>query len=134
MKMAGGILLLLAALGLQDKKERGKTPELTKKFVEQMEASSAEMKGLAADIEAGKPEADLKKRLARIREHNGKAREVRYRKDDEEAELLDGHFDIFELKLKSDFEAATWDTKEVRLNLLARLKAKCNVCHEECRK
>lgn len=139
MRTATGAFLLLAlplaaAAAFQEKKERGKTPELTKKFVEHMEACSRELKALKADIDADKPEADLKKRLQTIREAQAKARAVKYRKDEEEAELLDNHFEIFELKITKDFVGATWDTKETKLALYDRLKAKCSVCHEECRK
>jgi Sec-independent protein translocase protein TatA len=129
-------LLLAAALSLpafQDKKDHGKTPELTKQFVACMEASKKEVKGLEADIAADKPEAELKKRLAAIRVQSEKARALKYMKDEEKAELLDNHFEIFLLKLKIDFEEKPWDTKDTRLNLFERLNAKCGVCHEECR-
>src|SRR5689334_19457082 len=79
----------------QDKKDRGKTPELTKKYAAFMKSNGAEMKGLQQDIDKDKPETEIKKRLARIRENVGKARELKYRKDDEEQEKLDGQFDVF---------------------------------------
>jgi hypothetical protein len=138
MKTTSGILALAAAAfslaaAVQDPKERGKSAELTRKFVSHMEANGRELKGLKDDAEAGKPEADLKKRLARIRANNAAARALKYRKSDEEAELLDNHFEIFELKLKKDFEDVEWGGKEERLGLVERLKAKCDVCHAELR-
>ena len=125
-----GILLLSLAAAPQDKKDRGKTPELTKKYVGHMKENAKAMKALGEDIEKGKPEADLKKHLATIRENITKARELKYRKDEEEAEKLDGHFDIFLYKLKQDFEGVEWGDKEKRLFMLERLQAKCDVCHE----
>src|SRR5882672_2246336 len=112
----------------QDKKDRGRTPELTKKYVAFMEANNKEMKGIQEDIEKEKPEADIKKRLERIRENAAKARELKYRKDEDEAEKLEGQFDVFELKIKLDFEGVAWENKERRLFLLERLQAKCDVC------
>jgi hypothetical protein len=91
------------------------------------------MKGLLEDIEKGKPEADLKKRLGKIRENATKARDLKYRKDEEEAEKLEGHFDIFLAKLKQDYEDVEWGDKEKRLFLHERLQAKCDVCHESLR-
>src|SRR4030095_499195 len=128
-----GILLLSLAAAPQDKKDRGKTPELTEKYVGHMKESAKAMKALGEDIEKGKPEADLKKHLATIRENITKARELKYRKDEEEAEKLDGHFDIFLFKLKQDFEGVEWGDKEKRLCLHERLQAKCDVCHETLR-
>jgi len=131
--LSGIVLLSLAAAPPQDKKDRGKTPELTKKYREQMKANAKSMKALADDIEKGKPEEELKKHLATIRENATKARELKYRKDDEEAEKLDGHFDIFLTKLKLDFQDVEWGDKEKRLFLHERLQAKCDVCHETLR-
>src|SRR5437764_1303088 len=97
-------IALLALLGrapaLQDKKDRGRTPELTKKYRELMKSNGKELKGLGEDIEKGKPEADIKKRLAAIRETATKARELKYRKDEEEQEKIDTLFEIFLMKLK----------------------------------
>jgi hypothetical protein len=139
-KLLSGILLLSTAaagstaLGTaQDKKNRGKTPELTKKYVEHMKENAKSMKALGEDIEKGKPEEDLKKHLAKIKENITKARELKYRKDEEEAEKLDGHFDIFLFKLKQDFQDVEWGDKEKRLFLHERLQAKCDVCHETLR-
>jgi hypothetical protein len=131
--MSGILLLSLAAAPQDKKKERGKTPELTKKYVAHMKDNAKAMKALAEDIEKGKPEADLKKHLATIRENITKARDLKYRKDEEEAEKLDGHFDIFLAKLKQDFEDESWGDKEKRLYLHERLQAKCDVCHETLR-
>src|SRR5262245_29726542 len=103
-RLLSGILLLSLAAAPQDKKDRGKTPELTKKYREQMNENKKSMKALLDDIEKGKPEEDLKKHLAKIRENATKARDLKYRKDEEEAEKLDGHFDIFLFKLKQDFQ------------------------------
>ena len=130
-----GILLLPLVLGAapQDKKDRGKTPELTKKYTELMKANAKEMKALHKDIEDGKPEADLKKRLASIRETITKARDLKYRKDEEEQDKLDRHFEIFLLKLKIDFEEVEWGDKDKRLYLHERVQAKCDVCHEVLR-
>jgi hypothetical protein len=125
--------LLSAAAATQDKKDRGKTPELTKKYVECMQSNKAEMKGLHEDIEKDKPEADLKKRLAKIRENVIRARDLKYRREDEEAEKLEGHFEIFLLKLKLDFEDVEWGGREKRLFLHERIQAKCDVCHETLR-
>jgi len=138
-KVMSGIVLLpllvVAAAFPQDKKERGKTPELSKKYREHMKANAASMKSLLKDIEDGKPEADLKKHLTTIRENVTKAKELKYRKDDEEQEKLDNHFDIFLLKLKIDFENVEWPVgdKEKRLFLHERVQAKCDVCHEVLR-
>src|SRR4029450_942334 len=101
--LSGIILLSLVAspAASQDKKDRGKTPELTKKYREFMKANGKELKGISEDIEKGKPEADLKKRLAAIRESATKARELKYRKDDEEQDKIDSLFEIFLLKLKN---------------------------------
>jgi hypothetical protein len=132
-KILSGITLLAlfaAPAASQDKKDRGKTPELTKKYRELMKSNGKEMKGLADDIEKGKPEADLKKRLASIRETATKARDLKYRKDEEEQEKIDSLFEIFLLKLKKDFEEVEWGEKEKRLYLAERLQAKCDVCHE----
>ena len=131
-KILSGILLftLLGAAAPQDKKDKGKTPELTKKYRELMKANGKEIKGLGEDIEKGKPEADLKKRLAAIRETATKARELKYRKDEEEQEKIDALFEIFLLKLKNDFQEVEWGDKEKRLYMAERLQAKCDVCHE----
>jgi hypothetical protein len=134
-KLWSGIALftLLAAPAApqdKDKKDRGKTPELTKKYTAFMKSNGAEMKGLLDDIEKGKPEADLKKRLSKIRENVTKARELKYRKDEEEAEKLEALFDVFDVKLKQDFEGVEWGDKEKRSFLQERLQAKCDVCHE----
>jgi hypothetical protein len=125
--------LLSAPAATQDKKDRGKTPELTKKYVECMQANKAAMKALHEDIEKDKPEADLKKHLAKIRENATRARELKYRKDEEDAEKLEGHFEIFLFKLKQDFEDVEWGDKEKRLFLHERIQAKCDVCHETLR-
>jgi hypothetical protein len=135
-RFMSGILLLgllSAPAAPQDKKERGKTPELTKKYRECMQANKAEMKALEEDIQNDKPEADLKKHLERIRENVGKARLLKYRKNDDEAEQLEGHFDIFEVKLKQDFQDVPWGDKEKRTALHERVQAKCDVCHEALR-
>lgn len=124
------LLLLAAPAATQDKKDRGKTAELTKKYTAFMKSNGAEMKGLQDDIDKAKPEADLKKRLTRIRENVTKAKELKYRKDEEEQEKLDSLFEIFDLKLKQDFETVEWGDKEKRLFMLERLQAKCDVCHE----
>src|SRR5262245_33857708 len=96
-KLMSGIILLSLTAGApgstglatsQDKKDRGKTPELTKKYREQMNENKKSMKALLDDIEKGKPEDELKKHLAKIRENATKARELKYRKDEEEAEKL----------------------------------------------
>ena len=122
--------LLAATVFSQDKKDRGKTPELSKKYREHMKSNGKEIKALSEDIQAGKAEADLKKRLATIRETATKARDLKYRKDEEEQEKLDAQFEIFLLKLKNDFEGVEWGDKEKRLYLAERLQAKCDVCHE----
>ena len=136
-KVMSGIVLLpllvAAAAFPQDKKDRGKTPDLTKKYVEHMKANAKAMKALHKDIEDGKPEADLKKHLAVIRENATKAQELKYRKDEEEQDKLDRHFEIFLLKLKIDFENVEWGDKEKRLFLHERVQAKCDVCHEVLR-
>jgi hypothetical protein len=130
--LSGICLLALVSgpLSSQDKKDRGKTPELTKKFVAFMQENGKEFKAIKADIEADKPEADIKKRLATIRETAAKAKELKYRKDEDEEEKLQGLFDVFDLKIKQDFEGVAWEGKEKRLYLLERLQAKCDVCHE----
>src|SRR5688572_16465408 len=115
-KFASGIALLAlfaaaAAAASQDKKDRGKTPELTKKYTELMKANNKELKGIHEDIEKGKPEADIKKRLAAIRDGATKARELKYRKDEEEQEKIDALFEIFLLKLKIDFQDVEWGDK-----------------------
>ena len=135
MKILSGITLLAllaapAASQDKDKKDRGKTPELTKKYREFMKSNSKELKGISEDIEKGKPEADIKKRLAAIRETATKARELKYRKDEEEQDKIDSLFEIFLLKLKNDFQDVEWGDKERRLYLAERLQAKCDVCHE----
>jgi hypothetical protein len=122
--------LLSAAAFTQDKKDRGRTPELTKKYTDFMKANGKELKGIQEDIEKGAAETEIKKRLARIREQAGKARELKYRKDEEEQEKIDAQFEIFELKLKQDFEGVEWGDKTKRLYLAERLQAKCDVCHE----
>lgn len=135
-RIMSGILLLglLATPAVpQEKKERGKTPELTKKYRELMQSNKAEMKGIEEDIEKDKPEADIKKRLEKIKENVGKARALKYRKNDDEADALEGHFDIFELKLKQDFIDVPWGDKEKRIALHERVQAKCDVCHETLR-
>jgi hypothetical protein len=136
-KLMSGILLLpllvIAAAYPQDKKDRGKTPELTKKYAELMKANAKTLKALHKDIEDGKPEADLKKHLKTIRETVTKAQELKYRKDEEEQDKLDRHFEIFLLKLKIDFEDVEWGDKEKRLFLHERVQAKCDVCHEVLR-
>ncbi|HVR85997.1 MAG TPA: hypothetical protein VMU54_16875, partial [Planctomycetota bacterium] len=65
-----------------------------------------------------------------IRETMVKAKELKYRRDEEEEEKLQGLFDVFDLKIKQDFEGVPWENKEQRLYLLERLQAKCDVCHE----
>jgi hypothetical protein len=132
-KLLSGILLLSLAAAPQDKKDRGKTPDLTKKYVGHMKENAKAMKALGEDIEKGKPEEELKKHLGKIRENVTKARELKYRKDEEELEKLEGHFDIFLFKLKQDFEGVEWGDKEKRLFLHERLQAKCDVCHETLR-
>jgi hypothetical protein len=122
--------LLCAPLASQDKKDHGKTPELTKKFTDFMKENAKDFKGIKEDIEADKPEADIKKKLAGIRLTMVKAKELKYRKDEDEEEKLQGLFDVFELKIKQDFEGVAWENKERRLFLLERLQAKCDVCHE----
>jgi hypothetical protein len=122
--------LLALAAAPQDKKDRGKTAELTKKYTELMKSNGKDLKAITEDIEKGKPEDEIKKRLASIRESAGKARDLKYRKDEEEQEKLDAQFDIFLLKLKNDFEGVEWGDKEKRSYLLERLQAKCDVCHE----
>lgn len=126
-------LLIMAAAFPQDKKDRGKTPELTKKYGAIMKENAKIMKALHKDIEDGKPEADLKKHLKAIRESVTKAQELKYRKDEEEQDKLDRHFEIFLLKLKIDFEEVEWGDKEKRLFLHERVQAKCDVCHEVLR-
>jgi hypothetical protein len=132
-KILSGIALLslLGATAVpQEKKDRGKTPELTKKYRELMKSNGKDLKGISEDIEKGKPEADIKKKLASIRETATKARELKYRKDDEEQEKIDALFEIFLLKLKNDFQDVEWGEKENRAFLAERLQAKCDVCHE----
>ncbi|MBI3856497.1 MAG: hypothetical protein HY293_12490 [Planctomycetes bacterium] len=133
--LMSGIALfaVLAGAAPQDKKDRGKTPELTKKYTAFMKDNAKEMKALGEDIEKDKPEADLKKHLEKIRDKATKARELKYRKDEEEAEKLEGHFEIFLFKLKQDFQDVEWGNKENRLFLHERLQAKCDVCHETLR-
>ena len=114
----------------QDKKDRGKTPELTKKFTDLMKSNGKDFKGIKDDIDKDKPEADIKKKLASIRETMVKAKALQYRKDEEEEEKLQGLFDVFDIKIKGDFEGVPWENKEKRLYLLERLQAKCDVCHE----
>jgi hypothetical protein len=114
----------------QDKKDRGKTPELTKKYRELMKANGKDLKAISEDIEKGKPEADIKKKLESIRDSATKARELKYRKDEEEQEKIDSLFEIFLLKLKNDFQEVEWGDKEKRLYMAERLQAKCDVCHE----
>lgn len=130
--LSGTILLafLAGSAATQDKKDRGKTPELTKKYVALMKSNGQEMKGIKEDIEKDAAEVEIKKHLAKIKENVAKARELKYRKDEEEAEKIESQFDVFELKLKQDFEGAEWGDKERRLYLLERLQAKCDVCHE----
>lgn len=130
---ASGIVilsLLAASAETQDKKDRGKTPELTKKYRELMKSNGKDLKAISDDVEKGKPEADIKKKLASIRETATKARELKYRKDEEEQEKVDALFEIFLLKLKNDFQDVEWGDKEKRLFLAERLQAKCDVCHE----
>lgn len=132
-KLLSGIALLSllsAPASSQDKKDRGKTPELTKKFVELMKENGKEFKGIKDDIDKDKPEADIKKKLASIREIMVKAKALQYRKDEEEEEKLQGLFDVFDVKIKQDFEGIPWEGKEKRGFLLERLQAKCDVCHE----
>lgn len=131
--LLGGILvlaLLSESASSQDKKDRGKTPELTKKFTELMKANGKEFKGIKDDIDKDKPEADIKRKLASIRETMSKAKELKYRRDEEEEEKLQGLFDVFEVKIKQDFEGVPWENREKRAYLLERLQAKCDVCHE----
>lgn len=132
-RILSGILalaLLSAPAASQDKKDRGKTPELTKKFTELMKSNGKDFKGIKDDIDKDKPEADIKKKLASIRETMVKAKALQYRKDEDEEEKLQGLFDVFDLKIKGDFEGVPWENKEKRLYLLERLQAKCDVCHE----
>ena len=132
-QLLGGILiltLLSAPAASQDKKDRGKTPELSKKFTDLMKSNGRDFKGIKDDIEKDKPEADIKKKLASIRETMVKAKALQYRRDEEEEEKLQGLFDVFDLKIKGDFEGVPWEGKEKRLYLLERLQAKCDVCHE----
>jgi hypothetical protein len=132
-RFLSGILALAlfsAPAASQDKKDRGKTPELTKKFTDLMKSNGKDFKGIKDDIDKDKPEADIKKKLASIRETMVKAKALQYRKDEEEEEKLQGLFDVFDLKIKGDFEGVPWENKEKRLYLLERLQAKCDVCHE----
>ncbi len=132
-KLLGGIFLLALfseTASSQDKKDRGKTPELSKKFTDLMKSNGKDFKGIKDDVEKDKPEADIKKKLAAIRETMVKAKALQYRKDEEEEEKLQGLFDVFDLKIKGDFEGVPWDTKEKRNYLVERLQAKCDVCHE----
>lgn len=132
-RFASGVALLAllsATAASQDRKDRGKTPELTRKYVALMKANGLEMKGLKDDIEKDQPDAAIKKRLTRIAENVGKARELKYRKDEDEGDKLEAQFDVFELKLKQDFEGVPWGEKENRRFMLERLQAKCDVCHE----
>jgi hypothetical protein len=131
--LLSGIVLLSLAAAPQDKKDRGKTPELTKKYVDFMKDNAKIMKSLHEDIEKGKPEDELKKHLVKIRENATKARDLKYRKDEEEAEKLESHFDIFLFKLKQDFQDVEWGDKDKRLFLHERIQAKCDVCHETLR-
>lgn len=124
------LILLATSPGVQDKKDRGKTPELTQKYTGFMKSNKEEIKGIREDIDKQQPEASIKKRLARIRDNILKARELKYRKDEEEGDKLEAQFDVFELKLKQDFEGVEWGDKEKRDFLLERLQAKCDVCHE----
>jgi cytochrome c556 len=129
--MAIALLALLSAPATsQDKKDHGKTPELTKKFTDLMKSIGKDFKGIKDDVEKDKPEADIKKKLASIRETMVKAKALQYRKDEDEEEKLEGHFDIFDFKIKGDFEGVDWEGKEKRLYLLERLQSKCGVCHE----
>ena len=132
-KILSGICFL-ALLGepviSQDKKDRGKTPELTKKFTDLMKLNQKDYKGIKEDVEKGNPETDIKKKLAAIRERMVTAKALQYRKDEDEEEKLQGLFDVFDLKVKGDFEGVPWDTKEKKEFLLERLQAKCDVCHE----
>jgi len=114
----------------QDKKDKGKTPELTKKFTDLMKANGKDYTAIKEAIEKDKPEADIKKLLASIRETAAKAKALQYRKDEEEEEKLQGLFDVFDIKIKQDFEGVPWEGKEKRVFLLERLQAKCDVCHE----
>jgi len=132
-RLLSGILaltLLSAPAASQDKKDRGKTPELSKKFTDLMKSNGKDFKGIKDDIDKDKPEADIKKKLASIRETMIKAKALQYRKDEDEEEKLQGLFDVFDLKIKGDFEGVPWENKEKRLYLLERLQAKCDVCHE----
>jgi hypothetical protein len=124
------LALLSGPAASQDKKDRGKTPELSKKFTDLMKANGKDFKGIKDDIDKDKPEADIKKKLASIRETMVKAKALQYRKDEEEEEKLQGLFDVFDIKIKGDFEGVPWENKEKRLYLLERLQAKCDVCHE----
>ena len=124
------LALLSEPLASQDKKERGKTPELSKKFTDLMKENGKAFKAIKEDIEKEKPEADIKKKLADIRATMVKAKALQYRKDEEEEEKLQGLFDVFDIKIKQDFEGVPWDTREKRDFLLERLQAKCDVCHE----
>jgi len=132
-KLLGGICflaLLSGPLSSQEKKDRGKTPELTKKFTDLMKENGKAFKGIKEDIDKEKPEAEIKKKLAAIRESMIKAKALQYRRDEEEEEKLQGLFDVFDLKVKQDFEGVPWEGKEKRGFLLERLQAKCDVCHE----
>ncbi|HLY75403.1 MAG TPA: hypothetical protein VKU80_14880 [Planctomycetota bacterium] len=132
-KLLSGICflaLLSDPVSSQDKKDRGKTPELTKKFTGLMKENGKTFKGIKEDIEKEKPEADIKKKLAVIRETMVKAKALQYRRDEDEEEKLQGLFDVFDLKVKQDFEGVPWEGKEKREYLLERLQAKCDVCHE----
>ena len=124
------LALLGEPLSSQDKKDRGKTPELTKKFTDIMKLNQKDYKAIKEDVEKGKPEADIKKKLAAIRERMVTAKALEYRKDEDEEEKLQGLFDVFDIKIKGDFEGVAWDTKEKKEFLLERLQAKCDVCHE----
>jgi len=132
-KLLSGICflaLLSEPVSSQDKKDRGKTPELTKKFTDLMKENGKAFKAIKEDVEKDKPEADIKKKLAAIRETMVKAKALQYRRDEEEEEKLQGLFDVFDLKVKQDFEGVPWESKEKREFLLERLQAKCDVCHE----
>ena len=123
-KLPGGILLLAllcASASSQDKKDHGKTPELTKKFTDLMKSNAKDFKGIKDDVENDKPEADIKKKLASIRETMVKAKALQYRKDEDEEEKLEGHFDIFDFKIKGDFEGVAWEGKEKRLFVLEHM-------------
>jgi len=132
-RLLSGILaltLLSAPAASQDKKDRGKTPELSKKFTDLMKSNGKDFKAIKEAVEKDKPEADIKKLLASIRETAAKAKELKYRKYEDEEEKLQGLFDVFDLKIKQDFEGVPWEGKEKREFLLERLQAKCDVCHE----